>query len=397
MLKSGLIKLLCPLTTCPSAQLHFSAPNNKNAATRGHFYEGRHKKGGRFPKEHVGRYAKKRNVINGVRRQRKDHGRPELRYSYQGAHKYEWDRTEPEVRSWDLPELQKPHHGQYRRSEGEVFEWTPDMGYQVVVEDGTSVKRDDRATLLAFEAEFGRTTDMHPIRRHNPYPSSLLSLMTWRFIERLKLCRHTGLDRAIDIMAQAFQLMKLSQMQHAKENPDAKVELDCRRILDIAVQNVSPAVQIEFIQVIKNKNDGYKPCPIPLTQDQSTSLAIRRFKIASKEAKLKAPVCPKRLANLILDAYYKRGALITALEEDVQIALKNKEIYTKFGKTGVNIVKKKTKYNEQNHLKQILGVTLPLPNEEYGKLPGQPEYNDLDLLDREDRDENTIYKAPDHI
>ena len=48
------------------------------------------------------------DVINGVQL---PHNHPKMRFSYLGKHKYEWDRTEP-IRSWDLPELAKPHFGQ---------------------------------------------------------------------------------------------------------------------------------------------------------------------------------------------------------------------------------------------------------------------------------------------
>lgn len=54
-------------------------------------------------------------------------------------------------------------------------------------------------------------------------------------------------------------------------------------------QNVSPPLRIDFVQVVKKK-DGFKPCPVPLTVEESTDLAMKRFKIQSKRSRRGTPV-----------------------------------------------------------------------------------------------------------
>ena len=61
-------------------------------------------------------------------------------------------------------------------------------------------------------------------------------------------------------------------------------------------------------------------------------------------------------------------------------------MYQRFGRvTHSQTTKKRLKYREQTHLNEILPVILPLENDEYSKLPGQPEFRDDDLLDDEDK------------
>ena len=56
-----------------------------------------------------------------------------------------------------------------------------------------------------------------------------------RFSEKVKLCRHTGLDRAFDIMVETFKIIKIHQMQLQKSDPTKNIELDCNEILRVAV------------------------------------------------------------------------------------------------------------------------------------------------------------------
>lgn len=90
-------------------------------------------------------------------------------------------------------------------------------------------------------------------------------------------------------------------------------------------QNVSPAVRIDFVEVAK-KADGFKACPIPLTKEQSTNVAVRRFLAFGKGKRKGVPIDPQRLAALIIDAFYERGLLWEAMKEDVLIALKYKYV-----------------------------------------------------------------------
>ena len=53
--------------------------------------------------------------------------------------------------------------------------------------------------------------------------------------EKIKLCRHTGVDRAFDIMVETFKYIKIHQMQLKKANPKKVIELDCNKILRQAV------------------------------------------------------------------------------------------------------------------------------------------------------------------
>ena len=63
-----------------------------------------------------------------------------------------------------------------------------------------------------------------------------------------------------------------------------------------------------------------------------------------------------------------------------------RDMYTRFAKVNHGQqFKKRLAYKEQTHLTNIMHVTLPMENDEYSKLPGQPEWNNEDLLDEEDK------------
>ena len=63
-----------------------------------------------------------------------------------------------------------------------------------------------------------------------------------------------------------------------------------------------------------------------------------------------------------------------------------RDMYARFGRVyHGQQTRKKLVYREQSHINEIMHVTLPLENEEYAKLPGQPEWNNKDLLDDEDK------------
>ena len=59
-----------------------------------------------------------------------------------------------------------------------------------------------------------------------------------------------------------------------------------------------------------------------------------------------------------------------------------RDLYFKFGRvTGNSARRRRQIYKEQWHLRDHLETALPLENDEYSKLPGNPEWNDDDLLD----------------
>lgn len=362
-------------------QIHTTNPKFKRtpAAVRGHWFGGKKQKGGVRELE--------RDVINGVQL---PHNHPKLRFSYLGKHKYEWDRTEP-IRPWDLAELAKPHLGQYERSSGDQFEYSEKCGYQLDVQNKGEVVKQDEERRLNHEEVFGdRSLEKRISRRLSPYPTSFVDPLVWRFIEKIKLCRHTGVDRAFDIMVNTFKYIKIHQMQLKKANPKQKIELDCNEILKQAVINVSPPVRIEFVQVMRTR-DGYKPCPIPLTIEESTDLAIKRFKVQSKRFKTRVPVEPMILANLIIESYNKRGALHDALVEDTILGEKYQDMFQRFGRvTHSSETKTRAKYREQTHIHDMMHVTLPLENDDYSKLPGDPQWNDDDHLDDEDKRDSPL-------
>ncbi|KAL5262599.1 hypothetical protein ACHWQZ_G008113 [Mnemiopsis leidyi] len=375
MLKNGQRAVKQVLSGFQARQIQTTCPNfeKKKAGKRGYWFKG--KKKGTVQKPY-------RDVINGVQLPWET---PFLRFSYLGQHKYEWDRTEP-VRPWDRPELPKPHFGQYSRTAGDTINYTENCGYRVKVRDSSLVVEEDKQRTENHEMIFGdRSLERRVERRLAPYPSSFVDPLVWRFIEKIKLCKFTGVDRAFDIMVETMKLIKLHQMQLKKANPDKEIELDSNTILRKAVMNVSPPLRIDFVQVQK-KRDGYKPCPVPLTVEESTNLAIKRFKIQSKRRKRRTPVEPMRLANLIIDSYNKRGVLREAVLEDAQLGEKYQDMYQRFGRvTYSHTTKKRLPYRQQTHLDEIMHVTLPLENDEYSKLPGQPEFHDDDLLDEEDK------------
>lgn len=53
--------------------------------------------------------------------------------------------------------------------------------------------------------------------------------------EKIRWKKQSGLDRAFDILAETFQLIKLSQIALQRVKPNEKIELDCNIILDEAV------------------------------------------------------------------------------------------------------------------------------------------------------------------
>lgn len=57
----------------------------------------------------------------------------------------------------------------------------------------------------------------------------------------------------------------------------------------------------------------------------------------------------------------------------------------RFGRvTGNSASRRRQIYKEQWHLRDHLNTSLPLENDDYSKLPGDPQWNDDDLLDEED-------------
>lgn len=70
---------------------------------------------------------------------------------------------------------------------------------------------------------------------HRTIFSMLHCYNLFMFSEKIKLCRHTGLDRAFDIMAETFKIIKIHQMQLKKAEPKKKIEMDCNEILRQAV------------------------------------------------------------------------------------------------------------------------------------------------------------------
>ena len=84
---------------------------------------------------------------------------------------------------------------------------------------------------------------------------------------------------------------------------------------------MSPAIRIDFVEVTR-KVDGFKPCPVPLTTEQSTNIAVRRFMMFGKNKNKGVPVEPTKLAALIIDSYYQRGPLWESLQEDILLSQK---------------------------------------------------------------------------
>jgi len=68
-----------------------------------------------------------------------------------------------------------------------------------------------------------------------------------------------------------------------------------------------------------------------------------------------------------------------------------RDMFQRFGRvTHSSETKTRAKYREQTHIHDMMHVTLPLENDEYSKLPGDPQWNDDDHLDDEDKRDSPL-------
>lgn len=364
------------VVTCVGSRALHTSPTLEGkrvqAAIRGFWYTGKTKKGGKCPPA--------ADVVDGRIIWDK-----KLRYSYGGKDKYEyekWDQVNPHFGEFDNSSSFGPHqvylYKTYLRKTG-----TPAISLHV--QDPSILAKQYYSRIENSNKQLGSNQDNHPVRRWWPYSGNFFNAHEFRLMEKMALTPKASKQETFDTLAEAYFLVKLSQkaseMRGEREEEGKLPEMRAKFILRRAIKNTSPGVKIDFVE---SGAGTFHPCPVPLTSSGGTSVAIRRLKILSKKRKRNSPVVPDLLAENILDAYYERGPIYELVKEDTELGTKNKDAYTRFSKVSSNASERYMGWKTERAHLWHQSTMLPLANEEYGRSPGQPEWNDMDQLDRED-------------
>jgi len=289
-------------------------------------------------------------------------GRPLPRFSQDGHYKYTYQCP-------DKPPHTAPHCGNYSNTQSKSVSVDRNVAYSLKpTNQSVMTQRNEKLKEDAIYEPSVKSLRFIDSSFHNPF----LDVAFTRHIAQ-------GLpERARYTIDHALEIVKLMQMKQLKTNPDTLTSAPA--VVEQAMLNVKPAVVVRFKQV--SMAGHWKPCPVPVTDTEAIYDAMKNVRAASQPKKHRCTAVSWRLGRVWLECYSNRGRVMNQLKENYKLAYENRFLYRQFGV----FTKRKPDTSSRYPHKQRPTKILPLPHDEYSRMPGSLFSHEANEgLDEEDR------------